>query len=67
MLKLVVGYTELGGGKLKICNRFLKPNFELGPKPQEGSARSLYEQAVNYHEHHDEERHRLERKTCLKP
>jgi len=24
-------YTGLGGGKLKICNSFLKPNFELGP------------------------------------
>ena len=27
MPRLVVGYTELGGGKLKKGNRFLKPNF----------------------------------------
>ena len=27
----VLGSTELGGDKLKICNGFLKPNFELGP------------------------------------
>ena len=27
----MVGFTELGGSKLKIGNRFLKPNFEPGP------------------------------------
>ncbi len=32
MPRLVGGYTELGGSKLKNCNGFLKPNFELGPK-----------------------------------
>jgi hypothetical protein len=31
MSKLVVGNTELGGGKLKKGNGFLKPNFETGP------------------------------------
>ena len=31
MPKLVVGNTELGGGKLKKAKGFLKPNFELGP------------------------------------
>ena len=34
MPKLVVGYTELGGSKLKKGNRFSKPNFELGQKPR---------------------------------
>ena len=33
MPRLVVGDTELGGGKLKKSNRFLEPNFELGPTP----------------------------------
>ena len=28
---LVVGYTELGGGKWKKGKGFSKPNFELGP------------------------------------
>ena len=28
---LVGGYTELGGGKLKKGNGFLKPNFGVGP------------------------------------
>ena len=32
MPRLVVGYTELGGGKLKKGSSFLKPNFELLPK-----------------------------------
>jgi len=32
MPRLVVGYTELGGGKLKRGKGFLKPNFELVPK-----------------------------------
>jgi hypothetical protein len=32
MPSLVWGYTELGGGKLKNGNGFLKPNFEVGPK-----------------------------------
>ena len=32
--RLVVDNTELGGGKLKKGNRFLKPNFGLGPKPR---------------------------------
>jgi hypothetical protein len=27
----VVGFTELGGSKLKRGKGFLKPNFELGP------------------------------------
>ena len=31
MPKLVVGYTELGGSKLKKGNGFLKPNFGVGP------------------------------------
>ena len=30
MPRLVVGYTELGGGKLKKGKRFLKPNFGMG-------------------------------------
>ena len=33
MPRLVVGYTELGGGNLKKDKGFLKPNFELGPNP----------------------------------
>ena len=33
MPRLVVAYTELGGGKLKRGNGFLKPNFGLGPSP----------------------------------
>ena len=32
MPRLVVGYTELGGSKLKKGNGFLKPNFGLLPK-----------------------------------
>jgi len=32
MPRLVVGNTELGGGKLKRGNRFLKLNFEALPK-----------------------------------
>ena len=31
MPRLLVGYTELGGGKLKKGNGFLKPNFGVGP------------------------------------
>ena len=31
MPTLVVGNTELDGGKLKMGNGFLKPNFELEP------------------------------------
>jgi hypothetical protein len=31
MPRLVGGDTELWGGKLKSGNRFLKPNFEVGP------------------------------------
>jgi hypothetical protein len=34
MPKLVVGYTELGGSKLKKSKGFLEPNFGLGPKPE---------------------------------
>ncbi len=32
MPKSVVGCTELGGGKLKKGNGFLKPNFGVGLK-----------------------------------
>jgi hypothetical protein len=32
MLSLVVGYTELVGGKGKSGKGFSKPNFEPGPK-----------------------------------
>ena len=32
MPRLLVGYTELVGGKLKRGNGFLKPNFGVGPK-----------------------------------
>ena len=32
MPRLVVGYTELGGGKWKKGKGFLKPNFGVGPK-----------------------------------
>ena len=32
MSRLVVGYTEPGGGKLKKGKGFLKPNFGVGPK-----------------------------------
>ena len=31
MPRLVVGYTELGGGKLKTGKGFLEPNFERVP------------------------------------
>ena len=31
MPELVVGYTDLDGGKLKIGNGFLEPNFGVGP------------------------------------
>ena len=31
MPRLVVGNTELGGGKLNKGNGFLKPNFGVGP------------------------------------
>jgi len=31
--RLVVGNAELGFSKLKKGKRFLKPNFEVGPKP----------------------------------
>ena len=30
--RLVVGYTERDGSKLKKGKGFLKPNLELGPK-----------------------------------
>ena len=33
MPRLVVGYTEPCGGKLKKGNVFLKPNFGVGPSP----------------------------------
>jgi hypothetical protein len=33
MLKLVVGYTDLVGGKLKKGKGFLKPNSGVGPNP----------------------------------
>jgi hypothetical protein len=33
MPRLVGGNTEIVCGKLKSCKGFLKPNFELGPKP----------------------------------
>jgi hypothetical protein len=33
MPRLLVGNTELGGGKLKKGNGFLKPNFEGVPNP----------------------------------
>jgi hypothetical protein len=36
MPSLVVGDAETVCGKLKSCKRFLKPNFELGPKPRNG-------------------------------
>ena len=32
MLKLVVGYTEMAGGRLKKGKGFLKPNFGVLPK-----------------------------------
>ena len=32
MPSLVVDYTELGCGKLKICNSFPEPNFETVTK-----------------------------------
>ncbi|MEH6517840.1 MAG: hypothetical protein V7742_14250 [Halioglobus sp.] len=35
MPRLVVGYTELGGGKWKKGKGFLQPNFELLPKPRQ--------------------------------
>ena len=31
MPRLLVGYTELGGGKLKRGNGFFEPNFGMGP------------------------------------
>ena len=34
MPRLVVGYTEQGGGKLKKGKGFFKPNFEPGPNPK---------------------------------
>ena len=34
MPRLVVGYTERGGGKLKKGKRISKPNFGVGPKPE---------------------------------
>jgi len=34
MSKLMVGYTELGGGKLKKGKGFSKPNFGLVPSWQ---------------------------------
>ena len=33
MPRMLVGYTEPGGGKLKKGKGFLKPNFGVGPKP----------------------------------
>ena len=39
MPRLVMGYTEKGGGKLKKGNGFLKPNFELG---RVGQVRQVY-------------------------
>ena len=33
MPRLLVGYTEPGGGKLKKVNGFLKPNFGVGLNP----------------------------------
>lgn len=33
MPRLVAGYTEIRGSKLKRGNRFLEPNFGVGPKP----------------------------------
>ncbi|MEH6611617.1 MAG: hypothetical protein V7696_19775 [Halioglobus sp.] len=39
MSEFVVDNTELGGGKLKRGNRFLKPNFELHPKLDERGVR----------------------------
>ena len=35
MPKLVVGYAELGNGKLKKGKGFLQPNFGVGPNPFE--------------------------------
>ena len=35
MLKLGWRNTELDGGKPQICNTFLKPNSEPGPKPRQ--------------------------------
>ena len=34
MPRLVVGYTELDCGILKIGKGFLKPNFGVGPNPE---------------------------------
>lgn len=34
MPRLVVGYTELDGGKLKKGKGLLAPNFGVGPKPR---------------------------------
>ncbi|MEH6517834.1 MAG: hypothetical protein V7742_14215 [Halioglobus sp.] len=34
MPRLLVGYTEPGGSKLKKDNRFLKPNFGVGLNPE---------------------------------
>lgn len=42
MLRLVVGYTELRGSKLKKWKRFSKPNFGLLPKSSQASD-SIYE------------------------
>ena len=37
MPKLVVGYTELVGSKLKKGKGFSKPNFEVGPNSKSQS------------------------------
>ena len=41
MPNLVVDYTELGGGKLKKDNGFLKPNFGVRPNLVAAVARPL--------------------------
>jgi hypothetical protein len=41
MPRLVVGYTEPDGGKLKKGNGFLKPNFGVGPNRTGLAGKSL--------------------------
>ena len=38
MPRLVVGYTDLVGGKLKKGKGFLKPNFGVGPSVNQSSS-----------------------------
>ena len=48
MPNLVVGDTETLCGKLKRGNRFLKPNFELGPKLVAGVRYDRYDELICY-------------------